>query len=148
MVTSLDAIRAANAAQEIELSGWEPGVPFVCKLRRPRLYELAAAGEIPNPLLPIVEELFMQNAAALAKRSVPDQSKALLSLARLAMAEPTFEEVHEAGAVLTDDQLLEIYTFILGGAAALAGFREVARRAVDRDGEAARGKAKRATPAG
>jgi hypothetical protein len=66
-VTPLEEIRAANAAQEIELSGWEPGAPFRCMARRPRLYEMAAAGEIPNPLLPVVEELFMQNTAARRK---------------------------------------------------------------------------------
>ena len=146
-VTSLDAIRAANAAQEIELSGWEPGVPFVCRARRPRLYEMAAAGQIPNPLLPIVEEMFTQNAAALAKRSIADQSKALLALAGMVLVEPTVAEIHEAGAVLTDDQLLEIFTFVLGGAAALASFRKNARRAVGGNGEANGRKAQR-TPAG
>ena len=146
-ITSLDEIRAANAAQEIELSGWEPGVTFRCRARRPRLYEMAAAGEIPNPLLPVVEELFMQNSAALAKRDVSDQSKALIALAGMTLVEPTVDEIHEAGAVLTDDQLLEIYTFVLGGAAALAGFRENARRAVGGDAQANGRKAKRA-PAG
>ena len=145
-ITSLDAIRAANAPQEIEVSGWEPGVPFVCKARRPRLYEMAAAGEIPNPLLPVVEELFMQNSAALAKRNVADQSKALIALADMALVEPTVEEIHEAGAVLTDEQLLEIYTFVLGGAAALAGFRENAGRAVGGDAQANGRKAKRTAP--
>ena len=147
-VTSLDSIRAANAAQEIELSGWEPGVPFLCKLRRPRLYEMAAAGEIPNPLLPVVEELFMQNTVALAKRSVEDQSKALIALADMALVEPTVAEIHAAGAVLTDDQLLEIYTFVLGGAAVLSGFRAAARRAAGGDGQAAGRKGKRTTPGG
>lgn len=146
-ITSLDEIRALNAAQEIELSGWEPGTSFRCKARRPRLFEMAAAGEIPNPLLPIVEELFVQNSAALAKRSVPDQSKALIALADMALVEPTVDEIHEAGAVLTDDQLLEIYTFVLGGAASLAGFRAAARGAVGGNAEANGRKAKRA-PAG
>jgi len=136
-ITPLDEIRAANAAQEVELSGWEPGRPFVCRMRRPRLFEMAAAGEIPNPLLPVVEELFMQNAAALSKRNVADQSRALLALAEMALVEPTVEEIHGAGAALTDDQLLEIYAFILGGAAALAGFRAAARRAAGRNGKAA-----------
>lgn len=147
-VTSLDAIRAANAAQEITLSGWEGDEPFVCKARRPRLYEMAAVGDIPNPLLPVVEELFMRNSAALSKRDIAEQSKALVALAELALVEPTVQEIHEAGASLTDDQLLEIYTFVLGGAAALAGFRENARRAVGGNAEANGRKAKRATPAG
>ena len=96
-VTSIEEIRAANAALEIELSGWEPGTSFRCKARRPRLYEMAAAGEIPNPLLPVVEELFMQNSAALAKRNVADQSKALIALADMTLVEPTVAEIHEAG---------------------------------------------------
>jgi hypothetical protein len=147
-ITSIEEIRAANAAQEIELSGWEPGVPFRCKARRPRLFEMAAAGEIPNPLLPVVEELFMQNSAALGKRSVADQSKALIALADMTLVEPTAAEIHEAGAVLTDDQLLEIYTFVLGGAAALAGFREAARRATSGNAQANERKAKRTTAGG
>lgn len=145
--TSLEAIRAANAAEEITLSGWTPGTEFVCRVRRPRLYELAAAGEIPNPLLPVVEELFMRNTAALQKRDITDQSKALLALAGLALVEPTAAEIHEAGAVLTDEQLLEIYTYILGGAAALAGFRAEQGRIAGGHVEAAGGKSKR-TPAG
>lgn len=147
-VTSLEEIRAANAAQEVELSGWESDKPFRCKMRRPRLYEMAAAGEIPNPLLPVVEELFMQNTAALSKRSVEEQSKALLALANLALVEPTLAEIHEAGGILTDDQLLEIYSFILGGATVLAGFREAARRAAGDHVAAIRNKAKRAASGG
>lgn len=147
-VTSLEAIRAANAVQEITLSGWEGAEPFVCRVRRPRLYEMAAAGEIPNPLLPVVEELFMRNTAALAKRDVAEQSKALLALAELTLVEPTVNEIHEAGATLTDDQLLEIYTFVLGGAASLAGFREAARGAVGGDVAAVGGKGKRPVKGG
>ena len=142
--TSLEAIRAANAAEEIALSGWTPGTEFVCRVRRPRLYELAAAGEIPNPLLPIVEELFMRNTAALQKRDISDQSKALLALAGLALVEPTAAEIHDVGAVLTDDQLLEIYTYVLGGAAALAGFRAQQGSNAGGNVAAAGGKGKRA----
>lgn len=146
-ITSIDAIRAANGAVEVELSGWDEQ-PFVCKLRRPRLYEMAAAGEIPNPLLPVVEELFMRNTAALAKRDVADQSKALLALAGLALVEPALEDIHAAGARLTDDQILEIYTFVLGGAASLAGFRANARGAAGGNVEAAGRKGKRTTQGG
>lgn len=143
-ITSLEEIRAANAAEEVTLSGWDADKPFVCKLRRPRLYELAAAGEIPNPLLPVVEELFMRNTVALQKRDVAEQSKALVALAGLALVEPTAAEIHDVGAVLTDDQLLEIYTYVLGGAAALAGFRAQQGSNAGGNVAAAGGKGKRA----
>jgi hypothetical protein len=79
---------------------------------------------------------------------VADQSKALLALAGLALVKPTVDEIHEAGAILTDEQLLEIYTFVLGGAAALAGFRAAARRTAGGDAQTGGRKAKRTTAGG
>ncbi len=118
-----EAIKAAGP-REVELSGWDGGT-VTMKLRRPSLVEMIVGDYIPNPLLATVGKLFRANAAELAQVNQVEQSKALHCIAGRALVEPTLEELEAAGVSLTDDQYMEIYAYVIGGAAHLERFRRI-----------------------
>lgn len=136
MTTSIEEMARQGGVREITLSGWDGENDITVKARRPSLYAMAAAGHIPNPLLPAADSLFMANGAAIQKSRFDDMAKMLDIIARETLVKPTFEELEQAGLTLTDTQYLEIYRFVIGGAASLERFREAVRAAAGRHGAA------------
>lgn len=126
MVTDLKTMLEKGGPQEVKLSGWDED-EITVRLRRPSLYEMAASGRIPNPLLGAADALFTANGAALGKISLEEQAKTLRVMAKAALVEPTMTELEEAGVELTDRQINEIYAYIIGGAAQLERFRYIVR---------------------
>ena len=115
-VTSLDKIKE-KAAIEVTLPGWD-NEPFICKLRRVNLMDMAAKGNIPNPLMATVIELFE---GKITKESIQDPEERYKKLnegieffAKKAMVEPSYEEV-TAIVPLTDNQKYAIYKFAVDG---------------------------------
>ena len=96
---------------------------------------------IPNPLLETVQQLFMASAKKIEKISLEKQANALIQMARYALVEPTLDDIVAAGLTLTDEQLLALYAFAIGGAAALAPFRQGVRQRPDGDGQDVQGAA-------
>ena len=133
MITDINALRAMSAAQEATLSGWDGG-EITVRLKRPSLYEMAAGGSIPNPLLHVADALFSGRGEALKRASLDETAKTLRLLAKAALVEPTWNELEKAGVTLNDQQINEIYAFIVGGAAQLEKFRRLLRGADRRDG--------------
>jgi len=131
--TSIDKIKLFAGTQEVELPGWEDGEPFVCKLRRPTLYAMMAEGGIPNPLLPVVAELFSGNPARIAQLPTGEMVQGVMKIAKMALVEPSAKSLEAAGVYLTDLQVNEIYAFVIGGAAGLDRFRAGIRRAIGGD---------------
>lgn len=101
------------------------------RVRKPTLYNMASTGVIPNPLLETVQQLFMASAKKIEKISLEKQANALIQMARYALVEPTLDDIVAAGLTLTDEQLLALYAFAIGGAAALAPFRQGVRQRPD-----------------
>ena len=128
-----DILRKAGA-QEVTISGWD-GDEIVVKMRRPSLTHMIVGEMIPNPLLKTVEKLFQHRSSELAEIDAVQQAKALHCIATQALVEPSMEQLEKAGASLTDDQYMEIYAFVIGGAASLARFRSFARSGVGQHGE-------------
>ena len=126
MVTSIKDMVRTGGPQEVAISGWA-GETITVKLQRPSLYAMAKGGRIPNPLLPVAESLFMMNGSKIQKLEIDDMAGMMDLIAREALAEPTYDEIREAGLELTDTQYNEIYAFTIGGAAALAAFRRNVR---------------------
>ena len=108
--------------QRVTISGWN-GKPVEVKLRRPSMIEMMVDGQIPNPLLSTVGKLFQAQPAELAKLGEVEQARAMHCIAQAALVEPTMAQLKEAGVSLTDDQYMQIYAYVLGGAAALERFR-------------------------
>lgn len=118
--------------QEVTISGWD-GDEITVKLRRLSLVEMIVGEHIPNPLIQTVEKLFAHNAKEIGRINAAEQAKVMHLLASRALVEPTLEEIEAAGGCLTDDQYMEIYAFVIGGAASLGRFRAVVRSGALRD---------------
>ena len=118
-----DAIRAAGP-REVEISGWD-GERVTVKLRRPSLVEMIVGDYVPNPLLATVEKLFQANPAELSTLDRQQEARALHCIAGRALAEPTLRELEAAGVSLTDQQYMEIYAYVIGGARHLERFRGI-----------------------
>lgn len=142
MITNIEEIKK-NLDVEAELSGWTEE-PFRCILRRPSMHQMVAAGTVPNPLIPTVERLFT---ATVPKEMTPDEqrreSEALLAIARATLKEPSAAQLEEAGVLLTDQQIMEIYAFAVAGPKGLSSFRRGARGGAGDDGKDHGGKTQR-----
>jgi len=125
-------------AQEQQLPGWEKDVPFVCRLRRPQLTNMAEiAGFIPNPLLGTIDEMFFPTPGKKQAQASPEQrSKIMRLMAKYALVEPTLDELDQAGVELTDEQYAAIYLYALGGLDTLSRFRPAQRGLAGNDGSA------------
>lgn len=133
MITDLNTLKAMSAAEEVTLSGWN-GDEIRVRLKRPALYEMAATGGIPNPLLSVADALFSGNSEAIKRAPMDEVAKTLRTLAKAALIEPSWDELTEAGITLTDQQINEIYAYIVGGAAQLGRFRDTVRHPNGRHG--------------
>lgn len=124
MTTPILEIAAQAAPEEVTLSGFRAGTEICVELRAPSFYALLAANAVPNPLLPVVNQLFMSGPQAKDVESPnPELAKAMMVIARESLKQPTMDELEENGVQLTDRQLLEIAVYASRGPAALAAFR-------------------------
>lgn len=128
MAIDLKAMAEKHGIIELEISGWGSGESITVKARRPSLYNMAAMGFIPNPIMGAMQAMFSGVTAKVDAVDARKQGECVIAMAKYALVEPTYQQIEEAGLKLTDDQLMEIYTFAIGGAAALAAFRKISGR--------------------
>lgn len=121
MVTSLEYIKKVTGGNEVEISGWETGTPFVCMLKRVSLIALVSNGSIPNPLMSPVMALFDGDQQKIDKINAKEMSDIIELFCKNTMVEPKYEEVQE---YLTDVQRTEIFNFAQGGLSQLSTFRK------------------------
>ena len=110
-VTPLETLLAAAPTQpeEIELPGWYGGEAITVRVKRPNFYHLLARDCVPNPLIPVVQKMFVHGFdAGDVASATPEFARALLTIAGETLVEPTLTQLTEAGVELTDDQLLEL----------------------------------------
>ena len=120
-VTGIDEIKAAAGEQIVELPGFGNGEPFCARLRRLSLLSLAKAGKIPNELLTAVSELY--SSGKINNPNLKTTGETMLFIAEQCLAEPTMQQLREAGVELTDMQLTAIYMYSREGIAGLRPFR-------------------------
>ena len=140
-VIDLAAVAAKHGVQEIVLPGWDAAEPFVCKARRPSVFNMASTGHIPNPLMGAVQKMFSGAAREVEAVPLDQQAKVMIQLAKYALVEPAYDEIEAAGLTLTDEQLMNIYAFALGGARVLEPFRALLRSGAGEHGADVQGNA-------
>lgn len=121
MVTDLEYIKNISNGQEVELSGWEEGIPFVCKLKRISMLNLVAKGKVPNPLLPAVMNLFDGKKEKVNKVTAKEMTDIIELFCKETLVEPQYKEVSD---YLTDLQRTEIFNYAQGGVRQLEKFRK------------------------
>ncbi|MCD2492731.1 esterase [Lacrimispora sp. NSJ-141] len=126
MVSKLEELKKYAGGSEVELPGFVSDEPFVVKLKRPSLLEMAESGTISNPLLGTAAELFRDGVTKPINsgEKFKDMAQVLHCIAEAALVEPSYQELKEAGIQLTDFQLLHIYDYVQTGVNALKLFRE------------------------
>lgn len=125
-VISLEDLKSIRKGEIVPIEGFNGEGHVYVRLVRPSLLDLAAKGEIPNALLSAAYKLFYGDQDEKDKKaSIADNGKVFNIIAEKALVQPTYEELKEAGVMLNDVQLLQIWQFVQQGASALKSFRTV-----------------------
>ena len=128
---SLEEISVLAKGTLVEIPSWEPGKTIVVRLRKIDITPtIMAAGVIPDQLSLEVSTLFEEDGKSTPgtgsdKKVDFDTSKlmpVLDTMAKEALAEPTFEEIN-AVYPLTLDQKMAIFEFLAGGLNKIKPFR-------------------------
>lgn len=130
-VTTIEDLLKYSEGVAVELSPFSDSVPFVCKLKRPSLLEMAVNGTINNELLPVALELFEnkkeENVEEKSAEEIIKKSKEfndiMKIIARCAMVCPSYEDIESANIELTSEQLVDIYNYVNTGIEDLKFFR-------------------------
>lgn len=112
-VTKLEDIKKISGV-EVPLPGWIPEEPFICRLKRVSILDLATKGKIPNPLLGTVIDMFEKKAKIDKPEDMVQMFDVINLFCEVSMVEPTYEEVENIVS-LTDEQRMEIYNFAQEG---------------------------------
>ena len=107
----------------VELPGFGDGKPWRAKLRRLSLLDMAMKGQIPNPLLSAVQELYTKGTVS---GDLALSAKTMRLMAEAALVEPTMAQLDDAGVPLTDMQYTAIYLYSQRGPESLRLFRHAA----------------------
>lgn len=124
-VIKIEDIKKYADGQEVDIPGYELGTMWRVKLKRPSLINLAASGSIPNPLLNAAADLFTKGIkdGSSTGEKFKDMASVMRIEAKAALAEPTYQELKDAGIELTDSQLLYIHNYVITGVDTLSRFR-------------------------
>lgn len=122
-VTSLDKLKQMAHGEVIELPGFVENEPFIVRAKRPSILSLASEGAIPNNLLGLAKELFMNGLNDKNKSDLKEINTVLKVIAETSLVEPTYKDLKEIGLTLTDIQLLALYNYTQQGVKALESFR-------------------------
>lgn len=126
-VTTIDTLKEYTKGVIRELPPFEDGQPFVARLKRPSLMAMVKKGKIPNKLLSSANALFDGDSNALFDGDNADTMQELLEIMDIVcdatFAEPTYQEIKEAGIELTDEQMMFVFQYSQGGIDSLDSFR-------------------------
>lgn len=123
-VTTISQLKEYAKGQVVELPPFGDGQPFVARLSRPSLLELVKNGSIPNALLNTANSLFLNKAIGEGKEDLlPEVFQVMEALCRATFLEPTYDQIHECGLTLTDEQILFVFGYTQKGIEALNSFR-------------------------
>ena len=124
-ITSVKDLREYAKGAIVELPEFAEGQPFVARLKRPSIMDMARSGKIPNALLVRANELFT-NSAGLnpnEQNMMSELMDVMEAIAEESFVEPTYQEIKESGITLTDQQLMAVFSYTQNGVKALENFR-------------------------
>lgn len=120
-----------NQTMVVELPGWGFDDTFICRVKRIDLISLLKKGKIPNnELMNAVLELFEVNnnekvnpSDLVKKENYTKYLEKAELFADIALVEPTYKQLKEAGIDLTDEQKGIFYNAAVYGIKTLIPFR-------------------------
>ena len=125
-VTPLSELMSYKNGQVVELPPFAEGQPFVARLRRPSLMGLVKSGRIPNSLMKQATTLFAkgnQSLSGMNANTLTDMLDIMDIIIDEAMIEPNYSELKSNGIMLSDDQIMAIFSYTQQGVDYLKQFR-------------------------
>lgn len=127
-ITSLSELKEVAMGEIVELPAFDEKHPFVARLKRPSMLEMAKSGNIPNSLLVQANGLFVNGPSTMVNNRtdegmMKDMFDILDSLCEMSFVEPTYKELKDANIKLTDEQYMFIFNYSQRGVKALDNFR-------------------------
>lgn len=128
-VISIDKLKEYARGEIVELPGFFGDEPFVVRLKRPSMMNMARSGKIPNELLVEANNLFSGGVGKVATENklepgmLNDLYLILDVICEECFVEPTFKQIKEAGVELTDEQYIAVFSYTQNGVKALKSFR-------------------------
>lgn len=120
--TPIAELSYARMGEVIELPGWTEEKPFYARVRRAALSSMIRAGKIPNPLIAAAQKLY-EGARSKSTATFEETAKVMLMVVEEALAEPSAQQLADAGIALTEQQLSAVYLYATSGPRALEQFR-------------------------
>lgn len=124
-VTPIEELIKYKDGIVIKLPGFVPNVPWYAQIKRPSLMSLAASGKVPNSLMTQATDLFAKGAGAMVGTNntiIKDVYDVVMIVCEAALVKPSMNELRENGIVLTDEQLMAIFSYTQEGVKALERF--------------------------
>lgn len=124
--TSIDDLKKFSNGTLLELPPFADGCDFVALVRRPSMLRLAKEKKIPNSLLSAAGNLFNKGSKVADDNNehmLEDMFSVMEVICEAALVSPTYEELKNAGILLTDDQMMAIFSYSQVGVKALESFR-------------------------
>ncbi|WFD12014.1 hypothetical protein [Tepidibacter hydrothermalis] len=118
-VTSMEDIKN-SFMKVIELPGWDEK-PFICKVKRVGILGLAQEGKIPNTLMSLATDMFNKKVDP-ESTDLNDMIAIFDVMAQETLVEPNYEDLKNASIKLTDQQLMELFSFSQQGVNGLKNF--------------------------
>lgn len=127
-VTSIEElIKYSKDGELVELPSFGEGRPFVARLQRPSMMELAKEGRIPNSLLSSASKLFVNgsvNGRAEADEGTLEEMFGVIDvICEASFLEPTYKQLKDNEIKLTDEQYMAVFNFCQTGVESLKNFR-------------------------
>lgn len=130
-ITSLKELESYAQGQIVELPAFAEDQPFVARLQRPSIINLAKSGKIPNSLLASANSLFTRGRVTAKDEQALGQLYDILDVfCEACFLEPTYEEIKNAGITLTDEQLMFVFNYSQTGVRALEPFRNKSKNTI------------------
>ncbi|MBC2579995.1 esterase [Clostridium sp. DJ247] len=124
-ITSLKELQEMAKGEIVELTGFQEGVPFRVRVRKPSIMVLIQNNVIPNTLLSVTEEVFYGKDSSNKKNVDMDKmSQLMLIMAENVLVEPSLQQIREAGLELNDMQILELFNYSQRGVKGIESFRK------------------------
>ena len=124
-VTSLEEM-AQTATPVVPIPSWDGDSEIHVKLRRVTLTALIQSGQLPNELLAFAQDMTQkgQDGVNIALSKLEPESYTKYAMAKAALVEPTYDQILNEVGWLTDQQLMAIHFYCLGGMRSLHSFRK------------------------
>lgn len=130
-VTSLEQFRMMSMGEIISISPFIGEEYVNIRVKKPSMMKMLSDGRIPNTLLATAQDMFNLGSKKSKKSKDDDGLSAITDVIQIAdiiaqecMVEPTYDEIASFGLELTEQQLMEIFTYAQGGVKLLENFRK------------------------